>query len=108
MNYSWKKNLLSSIKDMTIVTPSKWLAGLVRQSYLGDKKIVTINNGINIHLFKPLENDFRKIYGIENKIILMMQQQNSNAGNDLAAYIELAKKIDSRFKLVLAGLEKSN
>ena len=107
MNYSWKKNLLSSIKDMTIVTPSKWLAGLVRQSYLGDKKIVTINNGINIHLFKPLENDFRKIYGIENKIILMMQQQNSNAGNDLAAYIELAKKIDSRFKLVLAGLEKS-
>ena len=107
VNYAWKKSLFSNIKDMTIVTPSKWLAGLARQSYLGDKKVVTINNGINIHLFEPLENDFRKFYGIENKIVLMVRQQDDDESKYLTRYLELARKIDSRFQLVLVGLKKS-
>ena len=28
-----KKNWFSTIEDLTIVTPSKWLAGLVSQSF---------------------------------------------------------------------------
>ena len=105
-NYFWKKKLLTKVKDLTIVTPSNWLAGLVKQSYLGDKKVVTIHNGINLHLFKPLENDFKRVYGIEGKIILMARQQGRNENKDLSVYYELAKKVDSRFKLVLVGLEK--
>src|SRR5690606_38801867 len=40
--------------DFTIVTPSKWMYELVKQSPLfQDKKIFHIYNGINLDLFKP-------------------------------------------------------
>ena len=57
---------------MTIVTPSEWLAGLVKQSFLKDYPVKVINNGINLSVFKPTESDFREKYGIsaDKKILL--------------------------------------
>ena len=45
---------------MTIVTPSKWLARLVKKSFLGEYPIKVINNGIDLDVFKPTESDFRE------------------------------------------------
>ena len=47
-NYSTekKKELFTSVKNMTIVTPSKWLANLVKESFLGKYPVEVINNGI--------------------------------------------------------------
>ena len=105
-NYKWKKNLFSKVKNMTIVTPSRWLAGLVKQSFLKDKKIEVIPNGIDIKQFKPLENDFKEFYGIRNKILLLGCATFWNAGKGLYDFYTLAEKLDDRFKVVLVGLEK--
>lgn len=52
-----KRKWFTGIKNMTIVTPSQWLAGLVKQSYLKDYPVQVINNGIDLNVFKPtLEN----------------------------------------------------
>lgn len=32
-NFEDKKRLFSSVKNLTVVTPSKWLAGLVKESF---------------------------------------------------------------------------
>ena len=49
----WKlnKKWFNSINNLTIVTPSKWLANYVNQSFLSNKQCIIINNGINTDCF---------------------------------------------------------
>lgn len=105
-NYERKKALFSSVENLTIITPSKWLAGLVKRSFLKNKKIVVIPNGIDIEQFKPLPNDFRKTYEIENKIMLLGCASAWGKEKGLDDFKMLAEKLDERFKIVLVGLTK--
>lgn len=52
-NYGLKKNLFSSNTNLHIVAVSEWLAKLAKESFLGDKDIRVINNGVDINKFKP-------------------------------------------------------
>lgn len=45
---------------MTIVTPSQWLADLVKESYLKEYDIKVINNGIDLNVFRPTKGDFEE------------------------------------------------
>lgn len=57
---------------MTIITPSQWLADLVKQSFLKNYPIQVINNGIDLQVFKPISSNFRQKYNIsEDKYILL-------------------------------------
>jgi len=68
-----KKRAWSSL-NITIVTPSKWLAECVKSSNLfKDHRTQVIHNGLNLNLFKPIDKLFaRKIWGlpIDKKLIL--------------------------------------
>lgn len=59
--YMWKlkKKWFSGLNDLTIVTPSEWLADLVKQSFLKDYSILVINNGIDIGTFRPTDSKYR-------------------------------------------------
>lgn len=48
-----KKSWFTGVKNLTIVTPSQWLAGLVKESYLKEYPIKVINNGIDLSTFHP-------------------------------------------------------
>jgi len=50
-----KKRFFEGFDNLTIVTPSKWLANRARQSFLGNKRIVVIPNGIDTSVFFPRE-----------------------------------------------------
>ena len=65
--YRLKKKWFTGIENMTIVTPSQWLADLVKQSFLSDYPVKVINNGIDLNVFKPTESDFRETHGITPK-----------------------------------------
>lgn len=54
-NYQLKKSLFSRCKNLTIVPCSDWMAGFVKQSFLHDKRIEVIKNGVDLKVFKPLE-----------------------------------------------------
>jgi len=60
-----KKKIFQGL-DLTIVTPSRWLADLVNQSFLKDYPVQVINNGIDLNVFKPNESNFREKFGLEN------------------------------------------
>lgn len=105
-NYSRKKKLFTGIQNMTIVTPSRWLAGLVEESYLKDKKIKVIPNGIDLKQFYPMQNDFKKIHGIEGKILLMGCSTWWDTGKGIQDFYKLADMLDERFAIVLVGLDK--
>lgn len=70
-NFTEKKNIYKKLKNITIVTPSLWLKNLVKQSILGDKKCIVINNGIDLNTFDYTESNLRIEKGFENKRIYL-------------------------------------
>lgn len=102
-----KRKWFTGIKRLTVVTPSEWLAGLVRQSFLKDYPVTVIHNGIDTEIFRPTDSGFRERYGIasEQKMILGVSfGWNSKKGLDF--FIRLASAADSaRFRIVLVGTD---
>ena len=105
-NYNLKRELLRGIENLTVVTPSKWLAGIAKQSFLGDRDIKVINNGIDLSVFKPTKSNIKKKYGIENKKIALAVANNWNYGKGLDDINIIADKLPNDIKIVMVGLEK--
>ena len=102
-----KRKWFTGIKNMTLVTPSEWLAGLVKESYLKNYPVRVINNGIDLNLFKPTKSDFRKKYKInDEKFILLGVAFGWDKRKGLDVFIELEKRFDkSKFQIVLVGTD---
>lgn len=106
--YKRKKELFSGL-DLTIVTPSKWLCDVVKQSFFKDYPVQVIYNGIDLEIFKPTETDFRKKYNIKDsqKIVLGVSLE-WGPRKGLDAFAELSKKLDAdKYKIVLVGTNPS-
>ncbi|MDR1598280.1 MAG: glycosyltransferase [Oscillospiraceae bacterium] len=54
-NYTRKLYAFSRVANLRLVTPSRWLAGLVRQSFLKDYPVEVIPNGVDLNVFSPSE-----------------------------------------------------
>lgn len=53
-NYLLKKRLFMGNKNLTIVPCSEWMADFVKESFLKDKRIQVIHNGIDLSVFKVI------------------------------------------------------
>ena len=103
-----KKKWFTGVENMTLVTPSSWLADLVSQSFLKDYPIRVINNGIDLSVFKPTESDFREKYGIGDKKIILGVAFGFGERKGLDVFVELAKRLDSsKYQIVLVGTDKN-
>lgn len=103
-NYFQKKAAFTGVRNLTIVTPSKWLKEKVEQSFLKEYKVEVIHNGIDLDVFKPTPSDFRIRYGIEDKKIILGVASVWNRRKGLQDFIELSKILDDEYKIVLVGL----
>lgn len=101
--YAIKKQCFVGVKDLTIVTPSEWLASLVKRSFLGCYPCQVINNGIDLTVFCPRESDFRVMNKLENKKIVLGVASQWNNKKGLDVFIDLANHLDDRFQVVLVG-----
>lgn len=98
-----KKEWFTGVQNLTIVTPSQWLADLVKQSFLKDYPVKVINNGIDLDVFKPTESDFRTKHNLEDKKIILGVASVWEVRKGLDVFIELSKRLDDRYKIVLVG-----
>lgn len=103
-NYVMKKELFTGIKSMTIVTPSKWLANLVKESFLSEYPIKVVNNGIDLDVFRPTKSDFRKKFSLENKFIILGVANTWSKSKGLEHFIELSNEINNNEVIVMIGL----
>ncbi|WP_278463526.1 glycosyltransferase, partial [Thomasclavelia spiroformis] len=55
--YILKQKYFGSVKNLTIITPSKWLFNLVKQSHLKNYPSKVIYNGIDLSVFYPRKDD---------------------------------------------------
>lgn len=103
-----KKKWFTGAESMTVVTPSKWLMNLTRQSYLNEYPIEVINNGIDLNIFKPIKSKFRTLHGIkDDECMVLGVAFGWGYRKGLDCFIELAQKLDDRFKIVLVGTDSS-
>lgn len=107
-NYEEKKRLFTSIENLQIVTPSNWMAALVKQSFLRCKPITVIPNGININEFHSIKSDVRKRLGIGDRHVIMGCSNGWSATKGLDDFIYLSERLDkNKYQVLLIGLTDS-
>ncbi len=105
-NYRKKKKLMGDLKNLQIITPSQWLANLVKRSFLKEYDVKVIPNGIDLSVFKPTESDFRIKYGLGNKRVVLGVAGVWDERKGLADFLGLSKLLTDDYKIVLVGLTR--
>lgn len=103
-NYLNKKEIFTGVKNLTIVTPSQWLANLVQDSFLNEYPVNVINNGIDLNTFRPNAGDFRKKFNLNGKFIILGVASVWDRRKGLKYFVELADKVSEDEVIVLVGL----
>lgn len=105
-NWERKKKLFSGVKNMTLVTPSKWLAEIMGQSFMGEYPVKVIPNGIDLHVFKPHESSFRKEYGLEDKKIILGVASIWDRRKGYDDFLKLAGLLDDGHRIAMVGVSE--
>ena len=104
--YVLKRQWFTGVEKMTIVTPSQWLANIVKQSFLKEYPVKVINNGIDLSIFKPTSSDFRERYGIgKDQYMLLGVSFGWGVRKGLDVFTELAHRLNDSYQIVLVGTD---
>ena len=108
-NYNLKKQKFTSLdnKQLTIVSPSKWLKEKVNLSFLSKFNSIVINNGINLSIFKPTDSNFRTKYNLIDSFLILGVANSWTRRKGLNFFVELSKIIPDNFKIILIGLNSN-
>lgn len=101
-----KKELFTGL-ELTIITPSRWLAEQVKQSFLNGHEVKVINNGIDLSVFCPRDRNFKEKYKLKDKFIVLGVAFGWGKRKGLDVFIELSKSFDERFQIVLVGTNEN-
>ena len=111
-NYRRKKNAFTGMDNLTLVTVSKWLEGIVRQSFLKDYPIRHIYNGIDTGTFSPQSAESDKVVrgrlGINNRYMLLAVCADwvRHKEKGLDDIIKLSYLLPENYAIVLVGMTK--
>ena len=102
--YEKKKKLTSSIPNLKIITPSDWLANLVSQSFLSNRTVQVIKNGINLSVFKPRG---KKKYKQDGKFLIIGVSSIWHYGKGLDVFCEMAKLLNQAvYQIIVVGTDE--
>lgn len=105
-NFARKRELFTSLDDLTLITPSQWLSNLVKQSFLSKYPVEVQRNAIDVEKFKPTPSEFRKRYDLEGKFVILGVASPWTERKGLVDFFRLADKLDDSCSIVLVGLKK--
>lgn len=105
-NYRKKKELFNLVDNLTIITPSQWMAGLVKQSFLARYPVRVIHNGIDLSVFKPISGNFRYENHLENKFVILGVSNLWDPTKGMKTFVELSERLGKEFQIVLVGLSQ--
>lgn len=108
-SYERKKRLFTMLpaECVQLITPSQWLADLVKQSFLGKYDVKVVHDTVNTDVFKPTPSDFRERQGLEGRFLVLGVAASWSERKGLPVFVQLAKELDpARFAVVVVGLSK--
>lgn len=102
-NYERKKRIFTGIPDLTLITPSQWLADLTRESILREYPVKVVYNTINTEVFRPTPGNFREKHGLQGKKILLGVASVWEKRKGCEDFFRLAQLLDESWKIVMVG-----
>lgn len=104
-NFQKKKASFQGVPKLRIITPSKWLANLVNDSFLQEYPVSVQYNTIDTNVFCPKPSGFKEEINAGNRfVILGVASEWYNKGFE--DFIKLATILGERYLVVLVGLSK--
>lgn len=102
-HYELKKSLYGNKENLVIVPVSDWIANLTKESFLKDRRIVTIKNGIDLNVFKPAHTNLRSQLSIpKDKTIVLGVALPWSARKGLKDFVRLSE--NESLQIVLVGV----
>ena len=109
-NYKLKKKWFAGLEKLTVVSNSDWVKSQVEQSFLKNKMIIRIYNGVDAHTFRPCGNreQVRERYGIDKeKFVILGVSSVWKAEKGLDTFLTLAQRLPEDCSLVMVGLSQA-
>ncbi len=108
-NFQLKKQLFTSVKNMTIVSVSNWLDKVVGDSFLKSLPRQVIYNGIDVSIFTSSANrqKIKENLNITGKFLILGVAGVWGIKKGLYDFHELSKRLGQNDQIVLVGLNKS-
>lgn len=101
-NFKLKRHLFGDCKNLTIVPASYWMSDFVKQSFLKDKRIEVIHNGVDLNMYRSCgEKPSTK----DGKFRILAVSSVWNAGKGEFDIYKLRKVLsEAEYEITMAGL----
>lgn len=101
-NWQLKKETFTVVENLTIVTVSKWLKNIVKESYLGGKPVKVIHNGVDLNCFKPVSVTRKELGLDEKKPVVLGVSSEWGQKKGIKEFVDLAKS--DTYQVVMIGV----
>lgn len=104
-NFEKKRELFTSVKNLTLVPVSHWLENLLRESFLHIYPVQVIHNGINLDVFEPKNTSkIKEKYNLSDKFVVLGVASIWEKRKGLDDFITLNGLLKNDETLILVGL----
>ena len=103
-NFEIKRKLFTGLSGLTFVTPSRWLGGLLKDSFLKEYPATVINNGIDLAMFKPQSENFRTKHKLNGQFLILGVTSIWDERKGFNYFLDLAKELRDNEKIIMVGL----
>jgi putative colanic acid biosynthesis glycosyltransferase len=109
INFVKKKELFGKMKHLSIVTVSRWMEEQVRMSFLGDRNIFTIYNGVDPEVFYPRKynTELKTRYGIDGEFIVLAVGTVWEKFKGIDDLVELSHILPEGMQIVIVGTKNN-
>lgn len=105
-NYDRKRAAFVGVKDMELITPSRWLADLTRESFLHDYPVSVEHNKIDETIFHKASSRFKEAYGIEDRYMILGVSNVWSKRKGFDDFIAMSKVLPEKCIIVLVGVSE--
>lgn len=102
-NYKFKKKCMDKIENKCITPGSYWMESLVRNSFLKECDICTVQSGIDLDKFKVRDSDIRDKFSLADKFIVLCVASTWTKVKGLDYLNQLANELSQDYKVVVIG-----
>ena len=102
-----KEKQFAGIEKLFVVTVSTWLKEMAEQSFLGDREIQAIYNGIDTNVFSRQDASEQKArLGCQDKKVLLGVASSWSERKGISKWIRLSEMLDDTYQIVLVGMNE--
>lgn len=109
-NFDRKKEILTSLPNVTFVPVCKWMGSVVERSYMKEYPQKVIYNGTNVDVFMPQKENVieetRKKHGVTGSKVILGVASTWDRRKGLLDFEWLGGQLSDEYQIVLVGLSE--